>query len=146
MLLGTNVTVSPMYTGRSVWVEMSLGLFVGGRSVKVPRNVLSINRLSYLLTFHPSCTHGSTSNISPRNLISVLDTPTSTSYFHPFMSQSTYTVPFYSFIFPTGPISSCYWGRAGFFHFIFKITFTSTVKKTRLCSHPFIIRCIVFRE
>jgi hypothetical protein len=119
MSLRTNVTVSQMYSGQSVRVEMSLRLSVGGRSVKVPRNVLSINRLSYLLTFHPSCTHGSTFNISPRNLISVLDTPTSTSYFHPFMSHSTYTVPFYSYIFPTGPISSCYWGRAGFFHFTF---------------------------
>jgi hypothetical protein len=36
MLLGPNVTVNQMFSGRSMWVEMSLGRSVGGHSVKVP--------------------------------------------------------------------------------------------------------------
>jgi hypothetical protein len=36
MSLGTNVTVDQLFSGCSMWVEMSLGHSVGGRSVKVP--------------------------------------------------------------------------------------------------------------
>ncbi len=36
---GRSVTVDQMSSGRSVVVEMSLGRSVGGRSVKVPRNL-----------------------------------------------------------------------------------------------------------
>jgi hypothetical protein len=46
---GRSVTVDQKYSGRSVVVQMSLGRFVGGRSVKVP----TVRPLDHVATNFP---------------------------------------------------------------------------------------------
>jgi hypothetical protein len=93
------------------------------------QRVLSINRSFYFTSFHSSCTHGSTSKISPRKIITVLDTPVPTSCLRSFISYPTCTVSFYSCIFPTGLSFSCYWGREDFFTLSFENNFSIFLKK-----------------